>query len=145
MILYWSHFAQLCFGVYALRSFDGDALRNHILILYFYLQLVCPALKDRSEVSLDRVYLHEKRSTSMSRWSLSLRSAWTIMVRRSRRRLISLPLSIVLMRRVCGPSLRISTMLLAELVSLFFMELIFTFLSSGASVTKYFWLISLMG
>ena len=54
---------------------------------------------------------------------------------------ISFPLSIVLMSRVWGPYLRISVIPLALEVSLFFMELIFTFLSRGASVTKYFWFI----
>ena len=58
---------------------------------------------------------------------------------------MSLPLSSVFMSSVCGPSFRISTMLLAEDVSLFFIELIFTFLSRGASVTRYFWFISLIG
>jgi hypothetical protein len=36
-------------------------------------------------------------------------------------------------------------MLLAEDVSLLCIELILTFLSKGASVTRYFWLISLIG
>jgi hypothetical protein len=45
------------------------------------------------------------------------------------------------MSRVWGPYLRISVIPLALEVSLFFMELIFTFLSRGASVTKYFWFI----
>jgi hypothetical protein len=129
----------------AFWSLNSNSLRNHILIFDLYLQLVILALLDDSKVGLNGVDLYKIDVTSMSLWSLSFRSAWTIMVRLSSSLLMSLPLSMVFMSSVCGPSLRISTMLLAEEVSLFFMELIFTFLSKGASVTRYFWLISLIG
>ena len=41
----------------ALRPLDGDPLGNHVLVLYFYLQLVGLPLKDDSEVGLDGIDL----------------------------------------------------------------------------------------
>jgi hypothetical protein len=129
----------------AFGAFEGESLRDDVFVLDVYFEFVGVFLEDGSEIGFDWIDLNLNLFTSISRWSLSLRSACTIIVLRSSSRLISLPLSSVFMSRVCGPSLRISTMLLAEEVSLLLMELILTFLSRGASVTRYFWFISLMG
>jgi len=136
--MYWSHLAELNFHVYALRSLDGEPLRNNILILNINLEFIRTLLLNHSEIGFSGADLNRNIFTRMSLCSLSFRSACTIIVLLSNSLLLSFPLSRVFINRVCGPSLRISTILLAEEVSLQCIELIFTFLSRGASVTRYF-------
>lgn len=130
--------------MYTFRSFHRDSLRYYVLIFDVYLQFISSFLQDYSEINLNWINLHKFILTKTSLCSLSLRSACTIIVLFSNSLFISFPLSKVLISKECGPSFLISVILLADEVSLFFIELILTFLSSGASVTKYFWLISLI-
>lgn len=55
--MYWSHFVELSLHMHALWSLDSDPLGNHILVLYFYFELVSLPLEDHSKIGLDGIDL----------------------------------------------------------------------------------------
>lgn len=69
-------------GVDALGTLEGDSLGDDVLVLYFDFELVDLVLDEGAKVGLHRVDLGKGEVTRISLWSLSLRSACTIIVRR---------------------------------------------------------------
>lgn len=84
--IYWAHLVEHDFEIDVSGFFNNEPLGKNILVLHVNFNLVGSTFLNVAKLGIYRGYLNsDDKITSMSLWSLSFRSACTIMVRFSRR------------------------------------------------------------